>query len=182
MNRLRSIDDRGRVRDLREAVAYPLTSDSRLAVAGVVAATTYVVLVLSTFPQFSLQLLSRNPADIGYAVAALTREVYLGSGWLGLALVSLYAILTGVAVTNSVALVRRARHGGASTVVGVLPGMLAAGCASCGAGVLGALGFVGAIALLPFDGNLLRAGGILLLLFFLARAGDPRTCTIQRGK
>lgn len=181
MNRTRTAVGRDWARDLREALGHPLTSDSRLALAGLVTAATYVVLVLSTFPQFTLQLLSRNPADVGYAVAALTREVYLGSGWIGLALVTIYALLTGVAVTNSVALVRRARHRGASTAVGVLPGMLAAGCASCGAGVLGALGFVGAMAMLPFDGNLLRVGGILLLLGFLARAGDPRTCTIRGG-
>ncbi|MFC6730566.1 hypothetical protein ACFQDG_18090, partial [Natronoarchaeum mannanilyticum] len=56
-----------------------------------------------------------------------------------------------------------------------------AGCASCGAGVLGALGFVGAMAALPFDGNLLRVGGIALLLFFLGRAGDPQTCSIDGG-
>ncbi|QLD89633.1 hypothetical protein HWV07_11575 [Natronomonas salina] len=178
MNRTPTVEARGWTRDLLEAVVYPLTSNARLAIAGFVTAVTYVVLVLSTFPQFSFQLLTRNPADIGYAVSTLTREVYLGTGWIGLGLVALYAILTGIAVTNSVTLVRRARHRGASTVVGVLPGMLAAGCASCGAGVLGALGFVGAMAMLPFDGNLLRAGGIFLLLFFLGRAGDPRTCTI----
>ena len=180
MNGVRTTAARDRMRDLREAVAYPLTSNARLSTAGVVAVATYVVLVLSSFPQFSLQLLSQNPADVGYAVTALTREVYLGTGWIGLTLVTLYALLTGVAVTNSVALVRRARRRGASTAVGVVPGMLAAGCASCGAGVLGALGFVGAMAMLPFDGNLLRVGGILLLLGFLARAGDPRTCSIQR--
>jgi len=50
------------------------------------------------------------------------------------------------------------------------------------AGVLGALGFVGAMAALPFDGNLLRVGGIALLLFFLGRAGDPRTCSIAGAR
>jgi hypothetical protein len=87
--------------------------------------------------------------------------------------------LTGVAVTNAVTLFRRARRRGASTALGVLPGFLAAGCASCGAGVLGALGFVGAMAALPFEGNLLRLGGIVLLVFFLGRTGDPRTCSID---
>lgn len=76
-------------------------------------------------------------------------------------------------------LVGRARRRGTSTIVGVLPGVVAAGCASCGAGVLGALGFVGTMAALPYDGNLLRVGGIVLLLFFLGRAGDPRTCSID---
>jgi len=165
--------------DLRDALIYPLTSNGRLLITGVATGLTYVLLVLSAFPQFSVQVLARNPADLAYAVPALTREVYLGSGWLGICLVAAYALLTGVAVTNAVALVRRARRAGASTLVGIVPGMLAAGCASCGAGVLGALGFAGAMAALPFEGNLLRIGGIALLVIFLGRAGDPRTCSID---
>ncbi|WP_237560311.1 hypothetical protein [Halolamina sediminis] len=168
-------------RDLRDALAFPLTSDVRLLSAGVVTVVTYVVLVLSSFPQFSLQVLATDPTDVGYAVTALTREVYLTTGALGLTLVGAYAVLTGVAVANALKLVNRARRRGASTILGVLPGLLAAGCASCGAGVLGALGFVGAMAALPFDGNLLRVGGIGLLLLFLARTGDPRACSVDGG-
>lgn len=166
-------------RSLSGALVYPLTSDLRLLSTAVGTAVTYVVLVLSSFPQFSAQVLANDPADVVYAVSALTREVYLSTGVLGLTLVTGYAVLTGIATTNALALVRRARRRGASTIVGVVPGVIAAGCASCGAGVLGALGFVGAMAALPFDGNLLRVGGIVLLLFFLARAGDPRTCSIE---
>ncbi|WP_226013435.1 hypothetical protein [Halomicrobium salinisoli] len=167
------------LRGLRDALAYPLTSNGRLLTAGVATVVTYVVLVLSSFPQFSVQVLARDPTDLAYAVPALTREVYLGTGWLGIGLVAAYALLTGVAVTNAVALVRRARRAGASTLAGIVPGLLAAGCASCGAGVLGALGFVGAMAALPFEGNLLRIGGIALLAVFLGRTGDPRTCAID---
>ncbi|MFC4408327.1 hypothetical protein [Haloarchaeobius iranensis] len=166
------------LRSLREALAYPLTSDRRLLLAGGATGLTYLVLVLSTFPQFSLQLVSRDPTDIGYAVSTLTREVYLTTGWIGLALVVLYALLTGVALTHTAALYRQTRASGATSLATVLPGVLAAGCASCGAGVLGMLGFVGAMAALPFQGNLLRAAGILLLVGFLARTGDPRTCNV----
>jgi len=167
------------LRDLRGALVYPLTSNGRLLTTGVATGLTYVVLVLSAFPQFSVQVLTRDPADLAYALPALTREVYLGSGWLGISLVVAYALLTGIAVTNTVALVRHARRAGASTLAGIVPGLLAAGCASCGAGVLGALGFVGAMAALPFEGNLLRIGGIALLATVLGRAGDPRTCSID---
>lgn len=163
---------------LPSALVHPLTSNARLLAAGVVTAVTYVVLVLGTFPEFTVQLLASDPTDLFYAVAALTRETYLTVGWVGLALVATYAVLAGVAVTNAVALLGRARRTGASTILGVVPGVLAAGCASCGAGVLGALGFVGAMAALPFQGNLLRLGGIALLLFFLGRTGDPLTCSI----
>ncbi len=177
----RAAASRDWARDLRDALAFPLTSDVRLLSAAVVTVVTYVVLVLSSFPQFSFQVLANDPTEVGYAVTALTREVYLTTGYLGLTLVAAYAVLTGVAVANALAQVRRARRRGASTIVGVIPGRLAAGCASCGAGVLGALGFVGAMAALPFDGNLLRIGGIGLLLFFLGRAGDPRTCSVDGG-
>lgn len=172
---------RGWTRDLRDALVFPLTSNGRLLSAAVVTVLTYVVLVLSSFPQFSLQVLAYDPMDIDYAVTALTREVYLTTGPLGLMLVVVYAILTGVAMANALTLVRRTRRGGASTILGVLPGLFAAGCASCGAGVLGVLGFVGAMAALPFDGNLLRIGGIGLLLLFLGRTGDPRTCSVDGG-
>lgn len=164
-------------RDLRGALVFPLTSDGRLLVAAVATLVTYVVVVLSSFPQFSLQVLSRNPADLPWSVAVLTREAYLGGGWTTIVLVVAYALLTGVAVTNAVQHVRQARSSGVSTVAGVVPGFLAAGCASCGAGVLGVLGFTGALASLPFGGDLLRLVGVLLLLVFLGRAGDPRVCS-----
>ncbi|UTF55214.1 hypothetical protein [Natronosalvus rutilus] len=166
--------------DLGEALSFPLTSDGRLAVAAATTLFTYVVLVLSTFPQFSIQVLTSEPADLFFAVATLTQETYASTGWLGLGLLTLYALLTGVAVANGVALVRRARRRSASTLAGIAPGLLAAGCASCGAGILGVLGFAGAMALLPFDGNLLRLAGIGLLVFVLGRTGDPRTCSIPR--
>lgn len=171
--------DRGSA--LGDALLYPLTSNIRFLTAAGVTVSTYVLLVLSTFPQFTVQLIRNNPADLFYAISTLTRETYLSVGWLGLALVTIYALLSGIALTNAVTLFRRARRTGASTVLGVVPGLLAAGCASCGAGVLGVLGFVGAMAALPFEGNLLRIGGILLLLFFLGRTGDPVTCAISDG-
>lgn len=166
------------LRGLPDALGYPLTSDSRLLAAGVVTVLAYSALVLSTFPQFTVQLLTRNLTDLPYGIAALTRETYLSVGWFGLLLVVTYALLTGIAATHAVTLFRRARRTSASTMLGVVPGFLAAGCASCGAGVLGALGFVGAMAALPFEGNLLRLGGILMLLFFLGRTGNPQTCSI----
>lgn len=165
-------------RDLRAALAFPLTSDGRLLAAGGVTLASYVVVLLSSFPQFSVQVVARDPADLLWAIAVLTREAQLNGGWIGIALLVAYALLTGIAVTNAAALVRRVRYTGVSTAAGVVPGVLAAGCASCGAGVLGLLGFAGAMAALPYDGTLLRLGGVLLLLFFLGRAGDPRTCRI----
>ena len=175
----RAVDVPAWVGRLPAALAYPLTSNGRLVLAGAATALTYAALILSTFPSFSVQLLVRNPADLFYGVATLTRETYRSVGWVGLGLIVGYALLAGVAVTHAVTLYRRARRTNTSTLLGIVPGFLAAGCAGCGAGVLGALGFVGAMAMLPFDGNLLRLAGVTLLLFFLGRNGDPRTCAID---
>lgn len=57
------------VRDLRDALAYPLTSDVRLLSAAVVMVVTYIVLVLSSFPQFAVQVLANDPTDAAFAGA-----------------------------------------------------------------------------------------------------------------
>lgn len=161
------------------ALSFPLTTNRRALGAAVVAVVTYVGLVLSSFPAYSAQMLG---ADLGYlddAVLALTANTYASIGPFGLGLVVAYAVLTGVALTNVATQLRMQDVSGVRDLLGVVPGLLASGCASCGAGVLGLLGFAGALAAMPFDGNLLRLGGIVLLLFFLARSGDPRSCRVN---
>lgn len=160
------------------AVGYPLTSVGRTLLTVSVAAVTYCLLVLSSFPTYSVQLLG---ADIGYtddALIALTANTYQTAGALGLGLVAGYAIVTGIAVAGALGRVRLAGRPDVRGLSAVLPGLLASGCASCGAGLLGLVGFAGALATLPFDGNLLRLAGLLLLVGYLARLGDPRQCTV----
>jgi len=161
---------------LLAALWYPFTPGRRTLLTGVAAASTYCLLILSTFPTYTLQLLG---ADLGYAtdaVLALTLNTYRTTGAVGLALVVGYAVLTGVALTAAVGHVRVVGGTGVRGLSTALPGLLASGCASCGAGVLGLLGLAGALALLPFHGNLLRLGGCLLLLGYLSRIGDPHKC------
>jgi hypothetical protein len=145
----------------------------------VVAVATYVLLVLSTFPSMSMQMLGAGLHWLDETLVLLTENVLATNGWVGLALVAAYAILTGVAVVNAVAQASVTGVSSFSDLLGVLPGLAASGCASCGAGLLGFLGFAGALAAMPFHGDLLRVGGIVLLLGFLARAGDPRECRIS---
>ena len=164
--------------DLAAALSFPLTTNRRALGAAALSVVTYVGLILSSFPGYSAQMLG---ADIGYindAVLALTANTYATIGPFGLGLIVAYAVLTGVALTNVVTQLRMQDISGVRDLLGVIPGLLASGCASCGAGVLGLLGFAGALAAMPFDGNLLRLGGIALLLFFLARSGDPRSCRV----
>lgn len=160
------------------AVSYPFTTARRtLTLIGFTAAT-YVLLILSTFPEYSVQMLGAGPEYLDDAVLALTANSFATIGAFGFGLTVAYAIVTGVAFTNAVGRFRLIGRSGARGLSSVIPGLLASGCASCGAGVLGLLGFAGAMALLPFHGNLLRVGGLLLLVGYLARAGDPRYCSL----
>ncbi|WP_254768486.1 hypothetical protein [Salinilacihabitans rarus] len=164
--------------NLSAALSYPF--ETWRGTVGLVVATlaVYVLLILSTMPTFSLQLLGDGLRWFDYALLSLTETVYRTDGATGLAVVALYALLSGVAIVNTVAQLRLVGPSGLADVSGVLPGVLASGCASCGAGLLGFLGFAGGIAALPFDGALLRVGGLFLLAFFLGRAGHPERCAL----
>ncbi|RLM54104.1 hypothetical protein DVK02_11825 [Halobellus sp. Atlit-31R] len=163
---------------LTAAVAYPFTSASRTVGTVAVAVATYCLLVLSSFPEYTVQMLGADLAYADDAVLALTANTYETIGALGLGLIVVYAVATGVALTTAIGRVRLAGLRSARGVSSVLPGLLASGCASCGAGVLGLLGFAGALATLPFHGNLVRLAGLALLVGYLSRIGDPRRCSV----
>jgi len=169
----------GHTEQFLAALVYPLTSTARTLTCGGIATVTYTLLVLSSFPAFSMQMLAADLWYLDDAVIALTANTYATIGPVGLGLIVSYAVLTGVAVTNAVSRVTQLGRAGTSGLSSVLPGLLASGCASCGAGVLGLLGFAGALAALPFHGNLLRVGGIVLLSGYLARTGDPQSCAVR---
>ncbi|SFK88632.1 hypothetical protein SAMN04487950_1643 [Halogranum rubrum] len=174
---------RGRIRQfgsqLGRALVYPFSSGPRIVTTLVVAAVTFVLLILSTFPTYTMQMLGAGVQRyLVQAFVDLLYTTYRSVGVVGVSLIVAYAVLTGVALVNVAAQVRLTGVASLSDLSGVLPGLFASGCASCGAGVLGFLGFTGALAVMPFHGDLLRAGGLLLLLFFLGRAGDPRRCRL----
>ncbi|WP_435361119.1 hypothetical protein [Haloarchaeobius sp. DFWS5] len=165
--------------DLWAAVTYPFGSLGRATAALAVAVLTYCVLVLSTFPSYSAQMLGAGLHYFDTVLVSLTRLTLRSNGQFALALIVVYALLTGIAVVDAVAQIRTQGLSGTSGLGGTIPGLLASGCAGCGAGVLGLFGFAGALAAMPFHGDLLRVGGVLLLLFFLGRAGDPTTCRLR---
>ncbi|ELY34368.1 hypothetical protein C500_00497 [Natrialba magadii ATCC 43099] len=165
-------------RNLAAAVMYPFETWRGTAGFVIVTGVTYAVLVLSTMPEFTIQMLGDGLHWFDYVLVSLTESVYMTDGVAGLALVVLYALLTGVAVVNAVSQLQIVGLAGVTNLSGVLPGLLASGCASCGAGLLAFLGFAGGLTLLPFDGTLLQLGGLTLLLFFLGRAGHPEQCVL----
>jgi hypothetical protein len=163
---------------LLAAVGYPFTTARRTLATTGFAVATYCVLVLSTFPTYSMQMLGAGPGYADDALLALTANTYRTVGGVGLGLTVVYAVATGVALTTTLGRVRDAGPTGVRDLWSVLPGLLASGCASCGAGVLGLLGFAGALAAMPFEGDLLRLGGIALLVGYLSRVGHPRRCEL----
>lgn len=165
--------------DLAAALLFPLTTNRRALGAAVLAVVTYIILILSSFPEYSVQMLTASLGYLDTAVLSLTANTYATIGALGLGMIVAYAVLTGIALTNIGTQLRMQNISSIRDLVGVVPGLLASGCASCGAGVLGLLGFAGALAALPFNGTLIRVGGIVLLLFFFSQSGDPRVCGVQ---
>ncbi|GAB7020811.1 hypothetical protein [Halostagnicola bangensis] len=166
-------------RNLSDALRYPFESWRGTVGFVLVTVGTYSLLILSTMPEFALQLLGDGLHWFDYVLVSLTESVYLTDGITGLAIIVSYALLTGVAVVNAVAQLRLVGLSGATSVSGILPGLVASGCASCGAGLLAFLGFAGGLTLLPFDGTFLQLGGLTLLLFFLGRAGHPEQCVVS---
>lgn len=139
----------------------------------------YILVVLASFPQYSLQLLGNNFFYLGEAVTSLTINTLSSSGAHGLGLTVAYSVLTGIATVNIVESVNNTGITSGKDLATVVPGIAAAGCASCGVGALAFVGLGGSLALMPFNGNLIRAFAVVLLLGVIARNGDPRTCSID---
>ena len=167
--------------DLVAALSFPLTTNRRVLSAALGSILTYIVLILSSFPEYSFQMLAGGLDYADDAMLALIANTYASIRSLGLELIVAYAVLTGIAMTNVVAQLQMQTISEVRDLFGVILGLLASGWASCGAGVLGLLGSAGALAALSFNGNLLRLGGIGLLLYFLYRSGDPRACEVMNG-
>lgn len=167
-------------RQFSRAVAAAFSTPRWTAVTVAVAAVTYIVLILSTYPTYTFQLLGADLFYIDEALVALTDNFMASTGYPGLISVILYAVLAGIAV--STAMIQLLTVGIAVEGLGGLssfvPTFLVSGCASCGVGVLSFLGVAGGVTVFPFGGTLVRGAGIAILLVFLARVGDPRTCDI----
>lgn len=165
--------------DLYDAMVYPF--ESWRGTIGLVGVTfvTYVLLVVSTMPEFALQMLGDGLHWFEFVIVSLSGNIYETDGWVGLGAIVLYAWLTGVAVVVAVGQLQIGSSSGVAGLTGVVPALAASGCASCGAGLLAFLGFAGGLTLLPFDGALLRVGGLVLLVYFIGRTGHPDRCRIE---
>ena len=138
--------------------------------------SAFLLTVFSASPEYSLQMLTSGLQYWGLAFSTRLSGLLATSGYLGLFLTAVFSGLVGVTMTNTVVQLKMNRLDLSS--LGALPGFLAGGCASCGVGVLSLLGFGGVLASMPYEGNLLRLGGVILLAVLMARTGNPDTCKI----
>ena len=147
-------------------------------VAGTLAASAAVFLftIFSSNPGYSLQMLTSGVEFWSVAFTTRFSSLLYNSGYAGVALTTIFSLLVGVTMTNTAVQLRMNRLD--TNILGSLPGFLAGGCASCGVGVLSLLGFGGVLASMPFAGNSLRLGGVLLLAGLITRTGNPDTCKI----
>ena len=160
------------MRKLREALKYAFSDWEKLGITITGSLLFYVLMILLSFPSYSFQLLSSNPLFILEAVTALTGNLLISAGMLGLSLTIVYSLLAGISLTL---LYSSTSNSGAGSLT---PGLIVSGCASCGTGLLGIIGLGGAVAALPFQGNLVRLGGIGLILFFMNKTGNPEVCDV----
>ncbi len=171
-------------RRFHAAIGGVLYSPVYVAAAVILTAAVYTLYTLTTFPQYSWQLLSANPVYITQAVSTLTTGMYASIGVHGVLLVAAYSGLTAVAILHVIIQFRTGglapSLSGAGGTSGVLPVFLVGGCAGCGAGLLGLFGAAGALAVLPFNGNGIRLVSVVFLVGLLGYAGDPRTCDFDR--
>ncbi|MFB6242196.1 MAG: hypothetical protein ABEJ36_05355 [Candidatus Nanosalina sp.] len=116
-------------------------------------------------------MISASLTYLDDVIVALTLNLYHTAGAWGIILSIFYSFLTGVAITDILA------TGRSQGLASITPGVLAGGCATCGAGVIGLLGFSSALLLLPFSGNLLRLSGIILVLMYLSNS-EKEKCSL----
>ena len=161
---------------LRQGLAGALRGWKRALSTASVSLSAFLLTIFSASPQYSVQMLTSGIQYWGLAFSTRLSGLLATSGYPGLFLTALFSALVGVTMTNTVIQLKMNRLDLSS--LGALPGFLAGGCASCGVGVLSLLGFGGVLASMPYEGNLLRLGGVLLLLVLISRTGNPETCKI----
>jgi len=138
--------------------------------------SAFFLTVFSASPEYSVQMLMAGVEYWSFAFITRFSGMYATSGLAGIFLTLIFSAMVGVTMTNTVVQLRMNKVNLSS--LGAVPGFLAGGCASCGVGVLSLLGFGGVLASMPFEGNLLRLGGVLLLGALITRTGNPDICKL----
>lgn len=164
--------------NVSDGISFALETRKRIVTVAVMSLAVFSLLIMSSFPSYTFQMLTASPLYIGEVLASLTVNTYASSGLLGVFLVGVYSIATAFA---TLMLYHSVSVKGLKNIMGagsLAPAALIGGCASCGAGILGLMGFMGAVSAFPFGGNLVRFAGLMLVIFYMSEEGNPRTCNI----
>ena len=137
----------------------------------------FILLALSTSINYSIQMFSAGFEYWLPAVQFTIRGFYLNGGWTEVILNIIYSATVGILITNTYTQFR-ASGLELGNLSGIAPGMLVAGCAGCGVGVLSLVGLTGIIASMPFQGLSLNLRGMALLISSIGQIGNPKTCSI----
>lgn len=138
--------------------------------------SVFILSLLLANPQYSWQMITSGTQYWSIALQTRFYGVLDMSGVAGVLLTSIFSFMTGITLTNTA--IQLKMNSISYDALGAIPGIAAAGCASCGVGVLSLLGLGAVMASLPFNGNLLRLGAVMILLFVITRTGDPETCKL----
>lgn len=175
-----------------------LSAPAYAAFAAATAWASLTAFVLSQNPALVTDLILGGPLPIADRLV-LVREQYpfLGTNYGTLAGVALLVVAALVGVNLALVAYHVREHGlsasgSGGSAVGIVLGVLGAGCAACGSailpGVLSLFGASGAVFLLPLDGlelSLLAVATLLLSTYWLAdglRGGEIRGCPVDAAR
>lgn len=162
---------------IRPGLRVPISSKPRILLTGVLSFTIFFLLILSSFPEYSYQMLTSGLSYWCTAFKDLLNNMVTSVGLGSIAITGFYSVFTAVALLHAGISFNQNSFEGKS-LASISPGLLVTGCAGCGAGILGVLGLAGAVTVFPFDGDLVKIAGIILLLYFIGDSGDPEICRV----
>lgn len=166
------------LRNIKSALKHSFRSPTSILQAVVSSGLLFVLLLVATQPQFSYEMFQAGPKYWGTALASLWELLLQTESSLGLFTVILYALLGGVTLQLIYTKIKTSSPDSVKGTLTFLPGALAAGCASCGAGVVGLVAGAGALSAIPFPAAYIRIAGICLFVYYLSLEGDPTRCAV----
>lgn len=162
---------------IKPGLEVSVSTKSRMLITGVLSFTIFFLLVLSSFPEYSYQMLSSGLSYWLIAFRDLLRNMLASVGLTSIIITGIYSVFTALALLHAGISLKQSSFEGRS-LASISPGLLVTGCTGCGAGILGLIGFTSALAVLPFNGNLIKVAGIVLLLYFIGDSGNPEICRV----
>lgn len=168
--------DLSRLERLRRSVR-ALTSNSYRKMSVITfSVLVFLTLAFTTDIPWHLQTLGEGINYWDNAALNAVSSVYL-AGIFSFILAIVYSIVSGLALTSIALQLKNSKISGKG-IGSILPGFVATGCASCGVGLTGVIGLTGIAAALPFQGDLLKIGALMLLIYALYDMGDPDVCEL----